>query len=96
MADIMINYAGVQAQVDELEQAANQMRGAVDTLVQTLNQVQQSFHGSSASQFGYISSHHTQWTNELNTLLQKGNVTLQQMMQELNDGDRRGASILGG
>ena len=96
MANIQLNHEGVDQAVSDMTQAANQMKNAVEDLINSLQPLAQSFQGAAAGVFSEISKNRMTIYNDLTTTFSAGTGALDTMHQNLTEGDRRGASILGG
>ncbi|WP_333769021.1 WXG100 family type VII secretion target [Streptomyces sp. IBSBF 2435] len=96
MANVNLRHEGVSQAVEDMQRVANDMLSAVEDLMNQLQPLASSFSGMAAEVFEEISKNRQQIYHDLTANFSAGSSTLDTMHQSLNDGDRRGASILGG
>jgi WXG100 family type VII secretion target len=93
MADITLVYAEVEDAINQMQTTTTQMEQDINTLVNDLQQVAETFVGAAANAFNDLSRNREAYNTELNNDLAQGRAALTQMVQEMSDGDNRAASL---
>ncbi|WP_320065628.1 hypothetical protein [Micromonospora sp. RTGN7] len=96
MANYSINPAAAHAVVDELVAVTRRLDASLATLQASVVQFTQANNGNAPA--AYTSAQQS-WNNgqgQMKVALARGNQTLQEIIQQYQRGDQRGAGIFGG
>jgi uncharacterized protein YukE len=94
--DLHLIHEPIQQAAQEMTQAAHAMQNKFDDMMNQIRSVADSFKGAAADVFQELSQRQGMLSQELGESFGTGGVTLNNMHEEINDSDNRGASMIGG